>query len=692
MNFIDVALSSWAPSANAHLFRRGPRHPMDRTWNYEDRYDFFAIIYDAFWSEDGSEIVLITPPPSNLEQEVFQGEYREVPSGKPVEPLRHQTGPIHIIRIPVSPGTQAIELRFSKGTYYISPQPNLCERLKGERLIVTISKNNALHWVRDWIYFHVKMHGCTGVIFYDNASDRYSKYDLRAALEPIPGLKYAILIDMPYPYGVNNGPFGVNDSRFLTRGILEHAKYRFARRAASLMHTDVDELVVTPTRESIFEATERSKTGYVSFEGIWVERVTQDGVEPPVEGLTHDLFRYVAAGGGRPSLRKTAIAPSRSDDRVFMTTHRAYGARPDYEQGDKFRHYHFIGLKTVATNVKNKERLDSAPFQRADPALHEVAPALAAQLDEVFGSAEYKALPKLEPYAAGNDADVCRRLAGIAMGRGDVHGAIEWVRRAIAMRPDYPSYRQFLANCLTEIGQAEEAAAEQKTAKALFATSPEWCAAESRKLRTAGDLDAAHTMMLRVVEENPSYADGRLEYGEVLNRLGRHEEAERAFARAVELNGNDPWLMWRWGSQLSRCGRDAEAVEVFQRLLALESAGFADLVRAYKSLTFSLERTGQTEEAARMSRVAIDNLGVHAKMTTRIRRDFESIATKLEHPGAPGDEMRRRKARPERPEKPAVTRPSREERLAAREQQRQAREATRGRKEQRVSPPDGATG
>ena len=469
--FFDVALSSWQPEANSVLHRVAPRHPLDRSWNYEDRFDFFTIVYDVFWSEDGTSILFICPPPLNLQQEIFNGQYREFPSERIVTPSVLTTGPIHIFSFAVSPGTQAIRLESPAGVYFLTPQPNLSRELENQRLIVTVSKNNELHWIRDWLYFHVKMHGCTGVIFYDNGSDRYTIYEVADAVKDVPGLETVVTVTTTSPYGVNNGPYGVNDSRYLTRGVLEHAKYRLARRASGLMHIDVDELVVSPERENVFEAVETSSTGYISFEGIWVERVTDDGEELSVEELSHSKFRYVAAGGGRSSLRKTAIAPNRVDDGVYMTTHRAYGARPDYTKGDRFKHRHFIGLKTVATNIKNKERLQQEPFRKFDAEFHEVDPVLAGQLEECFGGEDYKqfirSLSTVDP-----DPDVLRRMGGVASGKGNYEAAIHLTEQAISKRPNYPSYHQFLARCLEQIGRREEAEEAQSKAKSLLSESP----------------------------------------------------------------------------------------------------------------------------------------------------------------------------------------------------------------------------
>lgn len=687
MKFLDVALSSWAPEANRVLHRAAPRHPLDRSWNYEDRFDFFTIIYDVFWSDDGQSVILICPPPMNLQAPIFDGDFRAMPSGAKAEPSLLCTGPINIITIPVPDGTQAIRLECEVGVYFLTPQPNLSGELADQRLIVTISKNNELSWIRDWMYFHVKMHGCTGLIFYDNGSDRYTIYEVAEALKEIPGLDYAVLMSTPFPYGVNNGPFGVNDSRFFTRGALEHAKYRLARRAAGLMHIDVDELVVSPQRANVFEAVEQSSTGYISFEGIWVERVTESGLELPADTLSHSAFKYIGIGGGRSSLRKTAIAPSRVDPKVYMTTHRAYGANPDYARGDLFKHRHFIGLKTISTNIKNKERLDREPFQAFDPALHEVDTALAEQLRACFDSEEYHALVN-RSHGNKADPDVVRRLGGIAFAKGNFAEAAELTRQAIAARSDYPSYYQFLARCLDLLGLSEEAADATRKAKDLLSGSPEVRIASIKELRRNRDFEKALVAATDLVSEFPDRAEVHHERGEVLSRMGDRDAAEIEFRKAVELDSNSPRLLWRWASQLYRSRDYEEATAAFQRLLDHPESGFSDRARAYQGLRHCLEGLDRLEEALALSRAALGALGRHAKMTTAMRSDFEGAIVRLEHeldPKGPAVLNGEAGARVESAKRPRLNREERLKRREAGEERRALREERRVRQQQRLA-------
>ena len=630
MKFLDVALSTWAPGINSHLYRPGPRNRFDRDVNYEERFDHTTIIYDAFWSEDGSEILMICPPPQTVVGNPFAGSFYEIPSGKLCEIKLVTTGPIHIMHVPVSESARGLKLEFALGTYTIAPQPNHCQELAGGRYLVAHNKNNPLHWIRDWVHFHVEMHGCTGVLFYDNGSNKYAKYDIRAALETVPGLGDAVLVDAPFPFGAINGPYGVNDSRYFQRAYLEHAKYRLFSKAASIVHCDVDELVVSAREESIFEAVEASRTGCASFNGVWVERVTEAGIEPPVEALNHSLFRYVAADGGRRSLRKTAIAPSRLGHGPFVTTHRVYGVVPDYETGDRFTHRHFMGLKTLETNIKNKERLAAEPFEKFDPKKHQKDAVLAAQLDKVFGAEKYRQMPKVEPYAAPRDGETCRRIAGVRLAHGDHDGAIEWTLKAIELAPGFPSYHQFLARCYEATGRPDEARAAARRAQALWTESPQYRAAHIKKMRGNREYEAAVRDARQLVSEFPDFAEAHTQLGESLYRVRDREGAEAAFRRAAELMPEDARKQWRWGSHLQRAQRYGEAVDVYRRGLALGGrVVFEDRVRIYVGCVAALEAERRFEEALQTIQSAIKELGRHHKLTTDVRNEFHATATRL---------------------------------------------------------------
>ncbi|MEM8695953.1 MAG: tetratricopeptide repeat protein [Pseudomonadota bacterium] len=618
---IDLALSSWTLDPNAVFHRRSPRPLIDRDVNYEDRFDYTTIIYDAFWSEDGSECILICPPFENLTVNPFDGNFRALPSGCPVTPEYLATGPVQIITIAVPPGTTAVELQYSLGLYHIVPQPNLCHVFKGERLLVAHSKDNALHWIRDWAYFHAQQHGCSGVLFYDNGSHQYGKYDLRKAFTDIPGIKKVALIDASFPFGAIKGA-GRNDSRYFQRAYLEHAKYRLYMHAKSVLHIDIDELVLSESEESVFAATEQSTTGCLNFEGRWVERVTDDGIEPEISEINHNLFRYVSKNGGRFSVGKCAIASERLGATAIITTHRAYGVNPDYEASKRFKHLHMMGLKTRQTNVKNKERLDEFPFEKANPDKHEIHEALARQLDKAFGSEAYRALPEIPPFADRSDADICRVRAGYALERGDPVLAKSLIEDAIAAEPEAPSYHLFLAKCCDFEGQYAERDAALARADQLLLANPKMAVDKISRMRRAGMVSEALEKLNDLIENAPDHPLVYREHGELLRRTGEREAAEVAFRKACNLDPENPNIMGVWGTHLFRLNRYEEAIDVYTRLIELPRSRFRDLADAYVGRGIANAKIGRFDDASESLDTGEARLSNRYLFDTEVARRF----------------------------------------------------------------------
>lgn len=626
VKFIDLELGSWIPTVNPHVFRRPPREPLDRDFDYEDRFDFTTMIFDAFWSEDGGDIVMITPQAEMIVGGPFEGAFTEVPSGRPCALRVDRTGPTFILRVAVTPGTTALRLDFALGTYFIAPQPSLVRELAGERLLMCHSKDNALHWVRDWAYWYVREHGATGVLFYDNGSTKYSKYDIRAALATVPGLKTAVVIDARVPFGAPPGR-GANDSKFFQRFYQEHAKYRLFARAGGLLHVDIDELMLSPTGESIFDAVDQSATGYLSCEGVWVERVTDDGRELTTRESRHAIYSYVATGGGRNSLKKNAIAPHRLDpESYFVTVHRVYGVHPDKKASARFTHRHMLGIKDLDTHPNNQRRFEAMPFTAFDGALHERDEVLHARLARVFDTPDFAALPAIEPYGAALEPDICRKLAGDALKRGDVAGAVEQVRAAIALAPERPSYHEFLARCLMRQGDAAGAAEESKLAAELWTQSSKFRVQQMRGGEArGGSAEEAEAL----VKEFPDDPDAWVLYADALRRARDPAGAEEGYRRASELQPDNPARIARLARHLRMMRRPDDALATFRQVVDGRKAGFGDKLKSYLAIVQLLEESGRCEEALATVRAATAALGGHHRFTASVGRELAGVEERV---------------------------------------------------------------
>ena len=169
----------------------------------------------------------------------------------------------------------------------IAVQPNHCDLFLDRKVLLTQSKNNELYWIGDWVRFFARSHGCDAVLFYDNGSTKYELPEIYETISSIPGIKVVVVVRWPYMRGPSgsemrglggservDGPPTPWDSTYSQPGILEHARYRFLARAQAVVNADVDELVLTKDKVSLFELLSRSSTGYLRYPGYWIEGAT----------------------------------------------------------------------------------------------------------------------------------------------------------------------------------------------------------------------------------------------------------------------------------------------------------------------------------------------------------------------------------------------------------------------------------
>ena len=256
----------------------------------------------------------------------------------------------------------------------LAAQPNLCELFRGKRVMVTMSKDNDLAWIRDWVEFHTRNHGCDAVLLYDNGSTQYEAAKLQEIVAAIPGVDAALVVTWPFSYGPSGGggmrkvwvalnglEHQVWDSDFCQYGYLEHARHRILALAAVVLNSDIDELVLTSPHASVFDLAQRSRTGYLSFGGIWVENAALKD-----EGMArrHHHYFYLRAPEPRPATAKWAVVPSRCPVHAQWCVHWISGMTPDMETSSRVLLRHFAA---ITTNWKSRRWVPEKPA-----ATHEV--------------------------------------------------------------------------------------------------------------------------------------------------------------------------------------------------------------------------------------------------------------------------------------------------------------------------------
>jgi hypothetical protein len=262
---VAIELSPLELDPRSGLSRIPPRLAELRQPSYDEEFDRDTILYDLFRSSDGDMVVGIGPPLANLANEILPSLSYEFSS------LDHRS----LDRI------SQLWLRSDRGTYSLPArlfrqpqlvvQPNHHAIFHGKKVALVKSRDNPLTWIWEWAYFLAAGHGCDAILFYDNGSNGYSGAEIQEALTSVPGVVAAVVVPWPYKFGPSGGPHLIWDSDFCQYGILEHARHRFLATAHSVLQTDIDEFVLTEGGTSVFDLVSESTTGYIRFDGLWVE-------------------------------------------------------------------------------------------------------------------------------------------------------------------------------------------------------------------------------------------------------------------------------------------------------------------------------------------------------------------------------------------------------------------------------------
>lgn len=337
----DVELSPLTADAAANFARQAPRPWYLRQPGYDDSFDWHTIFYDVFRAADGRHVVLVGPPLRNLSRQVratVETAFGVARSDMTIRTLDRMTE----IWLPSPKATVAVEAPWARQRQ-IAVQPHGCDVFRGKRVLVTQSKDNDLEWIRDWARFYVLRHGCNAVLFYDNESTRYSVSDIHRVLSGVPGLETVVVIGWNYKFGPGGGESRQWDSDFSQYGALEHARHRFLVFADACIHADIDELVVTDDRSSVFDRVLGSRTGLITYGGVWIENVR---AEQPVAARRHSQFRFRLPRAPTPVRPKWAVAPSRCPASAQWRVHDVSGMRSDARASKGVLTRHFRAINT----------------------------------------------------------------------------------------------------------------------------------------------------------------------------------------------------------------------------------------------------------------------------------------------------------------------------------------------------------
>ena len=336
-----ISLSPLELNSSNNIRRTIPRPPHLRPPDYEDKYDFFTVFYDCFESADAGWQIFVGPPLLNLEPIVLPELIAAFHCGGSVDAFLSHLFCCAELRL----RTKETRAALQRGVFrqdHINIQPNESHLFRGRKVLLTKSKDNDLRWIRDWVDFFARKHEADAVLFYDNASTKYGTTEIHETISSVLGIVVAVVVSWPYKFGpvgseVYGGPQGLPwDSDYCQYGILEHARHRFLSHAEAVVNADIDELVLTKEKESVFALVNRSDAGYLCYPGFWIEGVTESARR---ERRHFDFVHRFAAPPEYSELKWT-VAPRRCPPQAQWRVHEIGGMQPDpLSSAVSFRHF-----------------------------------------------------------------------------------------------------------------------------------------------------------------------------------------------------------------------------------------------------------------------------------------------------------------------------------------------------------------
>lgn len=296
---------------------------------YDRGYDFKTLVYDTFHDPEGEQVVLLCPQLLNFEALIHEARFDL--DGVPVVPHVQNLSRCSVVLLPCGAKIpQLLQITHPRFGGLLSVGASYLADLARSNALYTISRNNRLEWIQDWLRYYVGVHGADTVVLSDNNSTDYAPADLRAAIAEVEGLRHAVILRARYPFGPTAETKAGYASLYLQRSMAELIRRRFLGRARAVLNVDIDELFHSRSGQSVFDATATDPSGYVRADAQWVYASA-----PGPDGIyRHRDHGFVSASGKPKANRKWCVAPEGPEAGKQWLTHFINGRKdpvnPDF--------------------------------------------------------------------------------------------------------------------------------------------------------------------------------------------------------------------------------------------------------------------------------------------------------------------------------------------------------------------------
>jgi len=315
---------------------------------FRAHFDDTTLVYDALL--DGTVLVLICPSLRNLRRGVDCSTFTDARTGEVLSHsvrTRLRMDEIHIV---LAPGTQTVQWDGPLVCAMIDLPHHPRDWFTGRNVLLTMSKNNRLDWIADWMAYYRDCQGADAILLFDNGSTDYTTSQLLDRVAEVDGYRTAVVVDWPRPFGPQGDRFGRGwGSFFLQDGMFELARRGYLPRSRAVLNADIDELVVSTGSATVFDRATTSRHGVVAYHGLWV-RSDPCPEQPP----THREADVVEAAPWGPVRRclpvhgsgplKWAAVPSRMPPGAQWDTHTVRGVPWSRIPSRHFWYAHYRGI------------------------------------------------------------------------------------------------------------------------------------------------------------------------------------------------------------------------------------------------------------------------------------------------------------------------------------------------------------
>ncbi len=334
--------------------REAPRGVTVKADSFWDRYDSQTLIYDAIHCPQTKQVRLFLPRTLNFRALLAAATIQI--DGTTQTRIRWRKWRHHeVLTMSGIAKAETLSVTLEDQTYEV-PINKVDTGLSDLNCLYTLSKDNNLDWIKDWARFHVTHHGLEAVVIFDNGSTRYTPEELDAALLKVPGLKALRVVQAALPHGpLNADCTNRSDAKFLQVGMLNLARDRFLTHAKGWLTLDIDELLVSPTGDSIFDAVTSHRWGHLTFPGVWHY--------PESNAATGYIHHRRIRPTDSPCPTKYALRPSGPFGNFALQVHSLERIHRKFSFAPK--RFWFMHCRGISTSWKYARALPDGPFEPA---------------------------------------------------------------------------------------------------------------------------------------------------------------------------------------------------------------------------------------------------------------------------------------------------------------------------------------